>query len=455
MRKTKITALALGLIIGATTLSGCSEEAGTSMNYVDVGALQNASLPEITAVNLENGGNPGADPDGSGGADPGNSSGGQPSESSGGASSGESGGASSNSTSGAPAENKTAEIVIPKTSEYGIYIAEFSAFDPEKVKTALWGDVSITPEIIDLHDDHNNVDYKAYNWENGDLRLHADSYNSIFQLSSNLSTWIPHIFTEPNYNHDGAIEEYKRLDEPLDFCTPEQAVNDIRGKLAECGFNVSADADVYALHQDDMQRIVDEQCAKGHFYDPDSLFDQDRSKQPLTSYTVKKSQECYYIVFNEEFGGVPIYNYHHSFETIKDLTIFHPKITAVYSADGLLGLYMSEYRGKITESEKVTQLISPESAAQVIKEKYSDMGASKVEFGKVELMYALTPNTINGKINILKAKLTPAWVCTVYYTEWRKDKRQQGADGNVTVGEGYFTDKQTVLIDAVTGAEII
>jgi len=453
MRKTKFTALALGLIIGVTTLSGCSDEAGTSVNYVDVGALQNAPLPEITAINLENGGGnlSAAAPDNSTNSQ----GGGQSSESansdnSGGAGSGESSGANSgDSTSGAPAGNKTAEVVIPKTSEYGVYIAEFCEFDPEKVKTALWGDVSVTPEIIDLHDDHNNVDYKAYTWINGDLRLHVDSYNSIFQLSSILSRWIPHIFTAPRYNSDGNIEEYKRLNEPLDFCTPEQAVNDIRGKLAKCGFNVSADADVYALHQDDMQRIVDEQCAKGHFNDPDSLFDDDRSKQPLTSYTVKKSQECYCIVFNEEFGGVPVYNDQFHYQTIKDLTIFHPTIKAFYSADGLVGLYLSEYRGKITESEKVTQLISPESAVQAVTAKYSDMGASKVEFDKVELMYALTPNTIDGKINIYKAKLTPAWICTVYYTKWEKDKRQPEG------GEGYVTHKETVMIDAVTGAEII
>ncbi len=451
MRKTKITALALGLIMVAATLSGCYEkmgEAGTSVNYVDVGALQNASLPEITAVNLENGGNSGADPDGSGGANSGNSttsqSGGQSSESSGGASSGESGGASSgDSASGDPAENKTAEIVIPKTSEYGVYIAQLGEFDPEKVKTALWGDVSVTPEIIDLHDDYNNVDYKDYNWKKDDIWLSADRH--FITIRSELQYVVDRIFTAPRYNFDGNIAEFKRLDEPLDFCTPEQAVNDIRGKLAQCGINVSANADVYALHQDEMQPMVDELCAKGHFGDPKDAI-KGRDAKPLASYTVDKSKECYYIVFNQEFGGVPIYNHQFHYESIKDLVIFHPEITAIYSADGLMGLMVNEYCGKITGSEKVTQLITPQSAVQAVTAKYSDMGASKVEFGKVELMYVLTPNTIDGKFI---TKLTPAWVCTVYYTIWTADKRQD--DG----GEGYVTRKQTVLIDAVTGAEII
>ncbi len=438
MRKTK--ALALGLIIGAATLSGCSEEAGTSVNYVDVGALQNAPLPEITAVNLENGSNSGADP--------GNSNGGQSSDNSGGASSGENSGTSFGESSAAnntPAENKTAEIVIPKTSEYGVYIAQFGDFDPEKVKTALWGDVSVTPEVFDLHDNVNNVDHKAYSWEKDDLSLHVDSHSSFITIRSELQYVVDRIFTAPHYNFDGNIAEFKRLDEPLDFCTPEQAVNDIRGKLAECGFSVSANADVYALHQDEMQPMVDELCAKGHFGDPKDAR-KGRDAKSLASYTVDKSDECYYIVFNEEFGGVPIYNHQFHYESIKDLVIFHPEITAIYSADGLMGLMVNEYCGKITESEKVTQLITPQSAVQAVTAKYSDMGASKVEFGKVELMYALTPNTIDGKFI---TKLTPAWVCTVYYTIWTADKRQD--DG----GEGYVTRKQTVLIDAVTGAEII
>ncbi len=465
MRKTKITALLLGILVGVSALSGCSGEEENSMEYVDVGALQNASLPEISAVNFETGGNSGADPDNSSTANSGNSSGGnsdnsttsqsggQSSDNSGGASSGESGASSGDSASGAPAGNKTAEIVIPKTSEYGVYIAEFGDFDPEKVKTALLGEVSVTPEVFDLHDRYNNVDYKAYEWNTGDVSLHADSHTSIIHLTSELQHVVNRILWVPADDHDGNIEEFKRLDEPLDFCTPEQAVSDIRGKLAECGFNVSANADVYALHQDEMQRMVDELCAEGHFDDPKDAL-KGRDAKSLTSYPLDKSDECYYIVFNEEFGGVPVYKYQFQYKTIKDLVIIHPEIYAVYTADGLKGLMVSEYRGNITESEKVTQLITPQSAVQAVTAKYSDMGASKVEFDKVELMYVVTPNTIDGKINVLKAKLTPAWVCTVYYTEWRKDKRQ-GADGNVTVGEGYFTGKQTVLIDAVTGAEII
>ncbi len=466
MRKTKITALLLGILVGVSALSGCSGEEENSMEYVDVGALQNASLPEISAVSFETGGNSGADPDNSSTANSGNSStgnsdnsttsqsGDQSSDNSGGASSGESGGASSgDSAGGAPAGNKTAEIVIPKTSEYGIYIAEFCDFDPEKVKTALLGDVSVTPEVFDLPDRRNNVNYKAYEWNTGDVSLHADSHVSIIHLTSELQHVVNRIFCAPDHNHDGNIEEFKRLDEPLDFCTPEQAVNDIRGKLAQCGINVSANADVYALHRDEMQPMVDELCAEGRFDDPkDALKGLDA--KPLTSYTLDKSDECYYIVFNEEFGGVPVYKYQFQYKTIKDLVIIHPEIYAVYTADGLKGLMVSEYRGNITESEKVTQLITPQSAVQAVTAKYSDMGASEVEFDKVELMYVVTPNTIDGKINVLKAKLTPVWVCTVYYTIWTAGKKQD-ANGNVTVVEDYFTSKETVLIDAVTGAEII
>ncbi len=171
--------------------------------------------------------------------------------------------------------------------------------------------------------------------------------------------------------------------------------------LAKFGVNVYENSEVYALHQSDMQKVVDEKCAEGTFYDFNSYLE-DGELKPITSYVVDKSDECYYMVFHEEYGGVPLYNDNLGYKSIKDLTIFHPEITAVYCSDGLVGLSVDQYR----KIEKITQLIPPEAAAQVVQRKYANvMGIEKIEFDKLELMYVITPNYIDGKINIAKAKI--------------------------------------------------
>ena len=210
---------------------------------------------------------------------------------------------------------------------------------------------------------------------------------------------------------------------------------------------VSDNADVYALHQDDLQKCINKRIEEQRFYDPKTSV-KDITAKPLTSYTVDKSQECYYIVFNEEHDGISIYNQNFGYRTITDLTIFHPQIIAIYSSEGLVGLEIIEYRGEISNNERITQVITSESAAQVVAEKYADVaGVKQVEFDKLELMYVITPGIVDGKINILKAKMIPAWVCTINYTQWSMDK--------MTGDYADISYKATILIDAQTGAEII
>ena len=443
MKKTKFTALALALVMGIGALSGCSDETELQMEYVDAGALANASLPQISAVELENGGgNPNAadssDPEAPSSDSLGST---QPSGNSAGTSS------PANSSSGAPTESKTAEIVIPNVSEYGVYFVECEIFDPEKVKSVLLGDVDITPEIRDYSKDDPHYPYPIYDWKNDSVSLYVNNNNSpSFNLLKDQFTLARTMFLPPQYNTDGAIEYYEHINDELDFCTREQAVKNVKETLNKIGITVSGSADVYTLSQGDLQKLVDEDIAAGRFYDPHTSL-KDLNQTPLDSYTVDKSQECYYIVFRQEHSGVPIYNLHSYYTTIKDFVIFHPDITAAYSADGLIMLSVDEYHGNITESEKVTQLITAESAAQAVTKKYSDMGASRVDFDKLELMYVFTPIFVNGKLDINKYKMIPAWVCTVHYTRWTSDRSSKDY--------GYVTSKNTVLINAMTGDEII
>lgn len=125
-----------------------------------------------------------------------------------------------------------------------------------------------------------------------------------------------------------------------------------------------------------------------------------------------------------------IYNDALYYKTIKDLAIFHPTITAIFSADGLCELKVNEYRS-INCGEKYKDVV----------------GIEKIEFDEMALMYVMTPISENGKINLNKTNLTLAWVCTVKMTEFKYDRK--------TNAQTAVVIRKDVFIDAQTGAEII
>ncbi len=405
----KITAITMGIILLIGALSGCSSEIGESdIELVSVEDLNNSV--EISAVKFN-------------------------------------GNAESGSNDPQSAADPLAEINIPKTTEYITGTAEFSLYDPEAVKKAFFGDEEITPEIINSNNERRP--YPSYIWEKDGMQLHIDNNSLNVDLTSAFTLILEHFtFSLPNYNFDGSMDEFEHNADELDFCSREQAVKNVKEKFAEINVNVSENADVYAICQSDLQKKIDEEIAANKFVDYNDYIKGEENPKLITSYTVDKSQECYLIVFKEEYNGVPFYNYHLNYQTIKDLTIFQPSIKVYYSADGIIGFSIDEYRANITEEEKITSLISAKTASEKVSEKYEDIaGIEKIVFDKVELMYAVTPNYIDGKINILKAKIIPAWVCTIHKTENGINKR--------TGQEEIMISKETVLIDARTGAEII
>lgn len=407
----KITAFAMGIFLLLGTLSGCSgsEE---QVDLVDVNELNNSAV--ISAVTFTGNDDNSSDPE--------------------------------NPTNSETGNSETAKINIPQTAEYIEGIAEFSPYDPEKVKTVLLGDEEITPEIIQY--DNERCPYPVYTWRKDGSELFVDNNSVSVHLCSALTLMLDHLTALPGGNHNGNISEFEHSADELDFCSRETAVKNVKEKLAEMNVNVSENADVYAICQSDLQKKIAEEIAANRFVDFNDYMNGVEEPEPLTSYTADKSQECYIIVFNAEYNGVPIYKFQHQYLTIKDLVMIHPEITAYYSADGLIGLLISEYRANVTEEEKITALISAESASKKVAEKYEDIAdIEKIAFDKVELMYTVTPNRIDGKVSILKAKMIPAWVCTLYITKNGLNKRT-GQD-EITIG------KETILIDARTGEEII
>lgn len=420
----KFAAFAMGIILLVGGLSGCSDNEKSELNFVnasDLAADSNAEIPPI--VFSENS-----------------------SQTSVSTSEIESS-TSDNSTiisssenlesSSSSSENPT-EIAVPTSCYYYTATAEITEYNAEKVKSVFFGNTEVTEEIL------NYPERKPiYIWKNGGKRLYVSNDYASIEYTSELSNFINTVFRAPTQNTKGNADLFAHCGENLGFCTRDEAVKIVRKTLSELGISVTEKAEVYALCKGDLQAVVDEKCAEGRF----CLYDFEGNETPTTSYTVTPEQECYYIVFNAAWNSVPIYNDALYFKTIKDLAIFHPTITAIFSANGLVELKVNEYRS-IKCGEKISQLISPETAAQIVGEKYKDVvGIEKIEFDKMALMYVLSPISENGKINLNTTNLTLAWVCTVKMTEFKFDRK--------TNAQTAVVSRKDVFIDAQTGAEII
>lgn len=412
----KITTFTMGIILLIGTLSGCSdmgENYENSVDFVDVGELANGSQPEIPSLFFE-------DPElkSETGADL------------------ESGNSQANSQN--DPQQPTAQVSVSAAEEYSVYNIKTTEFDPEKVKQAVFGDAEITPEFFE--GSHGN---KRCTWEKDGRSLDI-SEGSVY-LFSKAFWFADSTVSTPGYNHDGNLEDFPNRDKELDFCSRDEAVSAVRKVLDEIGITVG-DPIVCALHQSDLQNEIDRECAeRGFTYDIDKRWNGEEDDK-VTSYTVGKELECYYMEFKQYHNGVPLYNYDFQYMTLKDIFVSAPRITAVYSAEGVVGLRVSCPRSIVSEKEKIDKLITPETAAKSVAAKYEELaGIKSVLIDKLELMHVITPIFNGGKYD--HEELIPAWVCTVRVTEWGKDRK--------TGTEGYVEQKNTLWIDARTGVEII
>lgn len=401
----------MGIILLIGVLSGCSDVESNyeySITYVDAGALANGSQPEIPSELFEV---------------PGTNS--------------ETSAESENGNSHNNSQQSSAQVSVSDAKEYSAYNIKVTEYDPEKVKQAVFGDAEITPEVRDIS--HGE---KSYTWEKDGRSLSVTGDIFLFSKEMMLAD---NMVSTPGNNYDGNLEDFPNRDKDLDFCSRDEAVSAVRKVLDDIGITVGEPI-VCALHQSDLQNEVDKDCAeRGYTYDVDKRWNgEDDCK--VTSYTVRKEFECYYMEFKQYHNGVPLYNYQFQYMTMKDISVMSPHITAFYSADGLVGLGIYYLRGIVSEKEKIDKLIAPETAAKSVTAKYEELaGIKSVQLDKLELMYVITPIFNGGKYD--HEELIPAWVCTVRVTEPGID-RELGIAGDIV-------HKNTLWIDARTGAEII
>ena len=329
-----------------------------------------------------------------------------------------------------------ADVLVPSKAEYGVYTASYSNYEPQLVKSILLGDVEA--KLNEYPSEKNGIIETSYIWNYENTELYFFDSTPMIMLTSDLYNFINCVFSPPYMSSEGNAEMFESCE--LSFCTGDEAVEAVLEILNELGINVADNPDVYSLSQSDLKSVV-------NLYTENNIFN-DYQLEYIPD-TVDSSHECYYIKFNAAYNGIPLYNQYLSYKTITDFTMSNPEINAIYSADGLKYLCVTFYRGDVQEIDEVTRLISAEAAAQTALNKYKDVvTASEINFDAIELMYVYTP--LNGETKLNEkgsVKMSPAWVCSGTIVSTEQDKFG-GEDQLVT-------EKVTVLIDAMTGMEII
>lgn len=318
-----------------------------------------------------------------------------------------------------------ADVTVAQGAAYGVYYPIFKSFSEAEafeIKQKLLGDIDAEFIKVDAHGDYN------YIWETGDTSLVVRAGAGSFDISGDYAVFINNIFGPPTPGRQSNADHFTQCE--LDFCTREQAVNAVVEILVELEVSVADDPDIYSISLSDLLNEVE--------------FDRVNYPSWAMEYpdVIGKEYECYYIKFNAECGGVPIYNEMINYTAVPDLITGNPEITAIYSANGLQYLYVDMYPVDFELAEEITKLVSAENAAQIAVSKYVDVaGQMAVNIDKITLMYVFLP-----KGNDISAKFVPAWVCS-------------GTIKEVVTGRGSTpiesVERLDIIIDARTGQEII
>lgn len=175
----KITAFAMGIILLIGTLSGCSDNEKSELNYVNASDLASASTAEIPPIVF--------------------------SESSSQTS------VSTSKSSSASSDNPT-EIAVHTSCDYYTATAEITEYNAEKVKGVFFGNTEITEEILKYPERK-----PIYIWKNGNKRLYVSNDYASIEYTSELSNFINIVFRTPTQNTKGNADLFTHSGENLDF----------------------------------------------------------------------------------------------------------------------------------------------------------------------------------------------------------------------------------------------
>ncbi|MCH5209253.1 MAG: hypothetical protein J1F04_10225, partial [Oscillospiraceae bacterium] len=318
-----------------------------------------------------------------------------------------------------------ADVTVAQGATYGVYYPTFKTYSEAEafeIKQKLMGDIDAEFIKVDSHGDYN------YIWETEDISLVVRGGAGSFAIDGDYAIFINDIFGPPRPGSQSNADHFTQCE--LDFCTREQAVNAVAEILAELEVSVADDPEVFSIALPDLLNEA-EYNRVNHPYWAENYPE-----------VIGKEYECYYIKFNAELGGVPIYNELINYTTVPDLITGNPEIKAIYSADGLKYLYVDMYPVGFELAEEITKLVSAEDAAQLAVSKYADVaGQTAVNIDKITLMYVFL---LKG--NDPSVKFVPAWICSGTI-------RAVSTERGKTPIESI--KKLDIIIDARTGQEII
>lgn len=318
-----------------------------------------------------------------------------------------------------------ADVTVAQGATYGVYYPTFKTYSEAEafeIKQKLMGDIDAEFIKVDSHGDYN------YIWETEDISLVVRGGAGSFAIDGDYAIFINDIFGPPRPGSQSNADHFTQCE--LDFCTREQAVNAVAEILAELEVSVADDPEVFSIALPDLLNEA-EYNRVNHPYWAENY-----------PKVIGKEYECYYIKFNAELGGVPIYNELINYTTVPDLITGNPEIKAIYSADGLKYLYVDMYPVGFELAEEITKLVSAEDAAQLAVSKYADVaGQTAVNIDKITLMYVFL---LKG--NDPSVKFVPAWICSGTI-------RAVSTERGKTPIESI--KKLDIIIDARMGQEII
>lgn len=330
-----------------------------------------------------------------------------------------------------------ADVTVPLQSSYGIFgISTVGTTESEafKIKDIL---------LKNNDNEYGAAEYRViqsrygenYTWTSKGINLGISGYSSGISLGSEFSDFILNVFYPPTVNSATNINSFEQCN--LGFCSREEAAKSVLKVLEQIGVTVHDNYEIYSLNRRDLQNAADAVLEKYPSIKDDGMF----------PTTIGSKYECYYIRFNAQYNGIPIYNQIINFKTIPDYFINNPEIEAIYSAEGLKYLRIADYPHQISLEKNVTDLISAEDAARIAVDKYKDVQtSSSISIDKLDLMYVYTPTVKNGKTSgEYSAMMTPSWICsgTLKYEAVNGTDRDE------------VELKIDIIVDAVTGKEII
>jgi hypothetical protein len=311
-----------------------------------------------------------------------------------------------------------ADINFPDDAKWKTYSATPKKFSEEELNNAFLNEKTIKDK------------YENQLYEN------RDDLSIIYNFSDDTSLIVQTgmiTYSHPEYDHRYMItdDDFGNFIRPdiadlytetsLDGIDREQSVDLVKGKLSALGVSVSDTPEVYALNYDTFK----------------NMWEDYEEKDGTPAKPWDKDDEAYLIIFKEQAEALPITGEGYV-NAENGVSTSGGRIYGLVSKSGLIYLNLSGIY-EISEPSTEVNLISFNTAKEVVKEKYNNIILSSTI-----LISEVTVELIPVHSSIDKAELVPTWIFTASQEQTFSDEK------------GIYTkaSKFPVFVNGKTGDEI-